>query len=449
MMLIFFIVAITVLVGVHEYGHFWVARRCGVKVLRFSIGFGKPLWTWRDRHGTEFVLAPIPLGGYVKMLDEREGPVPEDELAFAFTQKTPLQRIAIASAGPIANFIFAIVVYWVLLVAGVSTVIPVVGYVQPESLAANALIQEGDRITAIDGESTTSWQQVSWRLLERLGEDGRIELAMSREGREFNALVDIRRWLTDKETPDPLQGLGIEPRRLKLAPVIGELVAQGRAEKAGLQVGDRIVAISGEPVEYWDDWVRVVQQSPSETLITTVERNGLRETLTMIPEPKQRDDGTWVGFVGAGVQIPEGGLSLPSEWLETTQLGVIEAIAPALEKTWSTMTFTVKSMWKMLQGLVSVKNLSGPISIAKVAGASASHGYESYLNFLALLSISLGVLNLLPIPMLDGGHIVYYSIEILRGKPLSQAAQEWGLKLGMSLLLCLMVVAFYNDLARL
>jgi len=444
--LLYFIIAISVLVVIHEYGHFWVARRFGVKVLRFSVGFGNPLFSWKDKHDTEYAIAPIPLGGYVKMLDEREGPVPEHLLDQAFTQKPAWQRIAIAAAGPLANFIFAIAAYWLLFVAGTTGVVPVVGDVKNDSPAAVAGFTAGDEIVAVDGEATASWQEVNWQLFNFIGEDARFPVVLQSEsGSQRQVFVEVTAWLSDSDEPDPMAGLGIEPRRMRIAAQLGELSADGRAKAAGLQPGDIILRVNENDIADWYEWVEQVRAAPEQPLQLGVQRGEQELVLTLVPAEKTTDSGEVIGFVGAGVQVPE----IPSSWLRTSQAGVLHGLQLGIEKTASLIGFTLDSLWKMIQGDVSVKNLSGPITIAKVAGASASGGLESFVGFLALLSVSLGVLNLLPVPMLDGGHILFYSAEMLTGKPLPEKVQIAAIKVGMLLLLSLMMVAFYNDISRL
>jgi len=444
--LLYFIIAISVLVVIHEYGHFWVARRFGVKVLRFSVGFGNPLFSWKDKHDTEYAIAPIPLGGYVKMLDEREGPVPEHLLDQAFTQKPAWQRIAIAAAGPLANFIFAIAAYWLLFVAGTTGVVPVVGDVKNDSPAAMAGFTAGDEIVAVDGEATASWQEVNWQLFNFIGEDARFPVVLQSEsGSQRQVFVEVTAWLSDSDEPDPMAGLGIEPRRMRIAAQLGELSADGRAKAAGLQPGDIILRVNENDIADWYEWVEQVRAAPEQPLQLSVQRGQQQLALTLVPAEKTTDSGERIGFVGAGVQVPE----IPPSWLRTSQAGVLHGLQLGIEKTASLIGFTLDSLWKMIQGDVSVKNLSGPITIAKVAGASASGGLESFVGFLALLSVSLGVLNLLPVPMLDGGHILFYSAEMLTGKPLPEKVQIAAIKVGMLLLLSLMMVAFYNDISRL
>ncbi|UTW49063.1 RIP metalloprotease RseP [Bacterioplanoides sp. SCSIO 12839] len=446
MTLLYFIIAISVLVVIHEYGHFWVARRCGVKVLRFSVGFGNPLFSWKDKHDTEFAIAPIPLGGYVKMLDEREGPVPEHLLDQAFTQKTAWQRIAIAAAGPIANFLFAIIAYWILFVAGTTGVVPVVGEVKDSTPAAVAGLRSGDEIIAIDGEETTSWQEVSWQLVNFIGEDASFPVVVESEsGAQRRVDISVSAWLSDSEAPDPIDGLGIEPRRMDIPAQIGQLSEDGRALASGLKTGDIILEVDLTPISDWYQWVEIVQAAPEQTLALLIERDDQTQVLSLTPARKELDDGEVIGFVGAGVQVPE----IPADWLRTSQAGFLQALSLGVEKTWNLIGFTLESLWKMIRGDVSVKNLSGPITIAKVAGSSASGGLESFIGFLALLSVSLGVLNLLPVPMLDGGHILFYSAEMLTGKPLPEKVQIAAIKVGMFLLFSLMAVAFYNDISRL
>lgn len=446
MTLLYFIIAISVLVVIHEYGHFWVARKCGVKVLRFSVGFGKPLWSWTDKQGTEYAVAPIPLGGYVKMLDEREGPVPEHLLDQAFTQKPPWQRIAIAAAGPIANFLFAIAAYWFLFVAGTSGVVPVVGEVKVNTPAAVAGMLSDDEIIAVAGEPTTTWQEVSWQLVNYIGEDADIALTVQRDGQEQRELrLSVNGWLSDSEVPDPIRGLGIEPRRLHIPAIIGRISEDGRAKAAGLQPGDHILSVNGENVSDWYQWVEEVRDAPEEKLLLSAMRDEQAIEIQLTPARKEVENGKAIGFVGAGVQVPE----LPADWIRTSHAGFGQGFVLGLEKTADLIVFTLESLWKMLRGDVSVKNLSGPITIAKVAGASGSGGLESFVGFLALLSVSLGVLNLLPVPMLDGGHILFYSAEMLTGKALPEKVQIAAVKVGMFLLLSLMAVAFYNDISRL
>ena len=434
-----------ILVTLHEYGHFWVARRCGVKVLRFSVGFGKPLFSWYDRHGTEFAVAAIPLGGYVKMLDSREGPVPESEQDQEFMSKPPSRRIAIAAAGPVANFLFAILAYWVLSVVGFTTVAPVVGEVAQESVAERVGLQEGMEIRQVDGHAVTSWRDINMRLLERAGEQGTVSLTVADNGWERTLNGQLGGWQLSDDTPNPLTEFGLSPWRPEVPAVLGQIADGGRAQQAGLQTGDRVLAVNGEPVGDWFALVEHIREAPETTLTLTVERGGSEQQIQVTPETRTLDDGRVTGYVGAGVTE----ITWPDHLLRDISYGPLAAIPRALSETWADTRLTLVAIKKMLTGLLSPTNLSGPITIARVAEASVSSGFEDFVRFLAYLSVSLGVLNLLPVPVLDGGHIVYYTIEAIRRKPVSEQAQAFGLRIGMAMILTLMVFALYNDLMRL
>ncbi|MAA64469.1 MAG: RIP metalloprotease RseP [Alteromonadaceae bacterium] len=439
------IVTLGILVTIHEYGHFWVARKCGVRVLRFSVGFGKPMFSWYDRKGTEFAIAAIPLGGYVKMLDEREGPVPEDQLSEAFTQKSPGKRIAIAAAGPAANFIFAIFAYWVLSVVGFSTLAPVVGDIESDSIAERMGLESGMEILAIDGEKVTDWRDIGGLLLERAGEFGPINMSLRKDNNVVERQAELNGWRLDTEEPNPISLFGIQPYRPDVPSVLGEIVPGGRAESAGLQSGDEVLRINGEPVDGWFALVKTVQASPGVSLTLDIIREGQPRTITVTPKRHEADNGDVIGLIGAG--------AAPIEWPEglvrKNRYGVFEAIPEAVGETWADTRLTLVAIKKMITGLLSLNNLSGPITIARVAEASVRSGFEDFVRFLAYLSVSLGVLNLLPVPVLDGGHILFYSLEAIRRKPLSEQVQAVGLRIGMAMILTLMVFALYNDLMRL
>ena len=438
------IVTLGILVTIHEYGHFWVARRCGVRVLRFSVGFGNPIFSRYDRHGTEFAVAAIPLGGYVKMLDEREGPVPEEQRHEAFTSKPPGQRIAIAAAGPIANFLFAIAAYWLLSVVGFTTVAPITGEITEGSLADDMGLRAGMEIHQVDGRDVTSWRDINMRLLERAGEDSSVSLTISDGQGQRTLSTGLKGWQLPDENPDPLGQFGLSPMRPDVPAVIGEVVPGGSADAGGLEAGDRVLAVDGEPVADWYALVDRIQQAPGQTQEWRVERNGTEQVLEITPASRTVDEAEQ-GYVGAGVAQ----VSWPDHMLREVQYGPLAAIPNAFAETWSDTRLTLVAIQKMITGLLSPTNLSGPITIARVAGASVSSGFEDFIRFLAYLSVSLGILNLLPIPVLDGGHIVYYTIEAIRRRPLSEQVQAFGLRIGMAMILTLMVFALYNDLMRL
>ncbi len=436
-----------VLVAVHEFGHFWVARRCGVKVLRFSIGFGKSLYTWHDRHGTEFCVAAIPLGGYVKMLDEREGEVAAGEQAQAFNRKPVLQRIAVVAAGPVANFLLAIVAYWFLFMAGESGYAPVIGAVKAGSVADIAGLEAGQEIVAIDGEETPTWQALSFRLLDRIGDTGTVHFSVKYpdSGMIYESEGTLQQWLGADESPDLLAGLGITPYAPAVPPVVSEVVADSPAERAGLMAGDRVLSADGILMAEWMEWVEYVRARPGQVISLTVERGDDTLAMQITPEAATLADGETIGRVGIAVSMPE----LPEGMLREFERGPVASLGAAFVRTGDLVGFTLSSIKKMIQGLISPKNLSGPITIAKVASASAKSGLESYIGFLALLSVSLGVLNLLPIPVLDGGHLLYYTVELLAGRPVPEKVQMVGYQLGLFLILGVMALALYNDFARL
>ncbi|MCV6588104.1 MAG: sigma E protease regulator RseP [Marinobacterium sp.] len=441
------LVTLGILVTIHEWGHFWVARRCGVRVLRFSVGFGKPLFMWTDRQGTEYAVAAIPLGGYVRMLDERESDVPEHLRDQAFNNKPLLQRVAVVAAGPLVNLLFAVFAYWLMFMVGISAVKPVVGDLVPGSPAEYAGVEVGYQIMAVDGQQTVSWEEVNLQLARWIGEDARITLDLEHTERTERrpVQVQLQQWQVDVERQSPLSAFGIVPWRPVLEPVIGQLLSDGVASRAGLHSGDRVLAINDQPIESWAQLVRRVQESPEQSLQFRVERQGQQLSLDITPAVRVLTDGAEIGYIGAGVQPAD----WPADMQHEKQLGLLSALAAAFERTGQMIALTLDSIWKMIEGVISVKNLSGPITIAKVAGASAASGFEAFVGFLAYLSISLGVLNLLPIPMLDGGHLLYYLVEAVRGKPVTEEVQLWGLKIGMAILFSLMAVAIFNDVARL
>lgn len=440
------LVALGVLVTFHEFGHFWVARRCGVKVLRFSVGFGMPLLRWHDKQGTEFVVAAIPLGGYVKMLDEREGEVPADQLDRSFNRKTVRQRIAIVAAGPIANFLLALVFFWALAMLGSEQVRPVIGAVEAGSVAARAGLGAGQEIVAIDGEPTSGWAAVNLQLVRRLGESGSLQMMVREEGSTADSPRELvlDNWLKGADEPDPIRSLGIRPWRPALPPVLAELDPKGPAQAAGLKTGDRLLAFDGQSVSDWQQVVDSVRVRPDTKIVLRIERDGapidVPVTLAARGESKAP-----TGYLGAGVKA----VDWPPEMVREVSFGPLAAIGEGARRTWTMSVLTLDSLKKMLFGELSVKNLSGPITIAKVAGASAQSGVADFLNFLAYLSISLGVLNLLPIPVLDGGHLLFYLIEWARGRPLSDRVQGWGIQIGISLVVGVMLLALVNDLGRL
>jgi regulator of sigma E protease len=443
------LVTLGILVAVHEFGHFWVARRCGVKVLRFSIGFGKALWRRTGRDGTEYVIAAVPLGGYVKMLDEREGPVAPQDLAFSFNRKPVSARMAIVAAGPAANFALAIVAFYVLYMIGVPGLAPVIGDIAPGSVAEAAGLERGQEIVAVDGERTPTRQAVAMQLLKRLGESGEIRFSVrypeTEGGLTYESSARIEDWLRGEDDPDLLSGLGMSYLIPDVPARVAEVVAGSPAERAGMRPGDLIVAVDGEAVSSWSAWVGVVRASAGTGLEVEVEREQARVMLRVTPASVPQKDGSSAGQVGVSVAEPQ----WPAEMLRVDRYGPLAAWRPALAQTWSLAAFTVDSVKKMFEGLISPKNLSGPITIAKVATDSARSGPESYISFLALLSISLGVLNLFPIPVLDGGHLVYYLIEMIKGSPVSERAQMLGYQVGLVILVGVMLLAFYNDINRL
>ena len=450
------LVTLGILVTIHEFGHFWVARRCGVKVLKFSIGFGKAVKTWTGKDGCEYVIAPIPLGGYVKMLGQEDTTVVDSSRLSAsqrecsFACKPLWQRMAIVAAGPIANFLLAIFVFWLINISyGVSGIAPVVNNVIEDSIAEIAGLRAGDEILAVDGEETIIWQQVTLQLLARLGETGEITLTVdpADSSRTRELQLPINAWMGSETAPNPVGDLGII--QFEIPADIAGIVSGGAAEAADLQEGDEVISVDGRSIRGWTHWVEIIRASPELTLNVVVQRGGISTDLLMTPETATLDDGTVIGSIGAYVQETTLAELLPPEMLRQVDYNVLSAIQPALAETWNKSIFVLDSVKKMVVGLISVKNINGPITIAQVAGETATYGLDVYLGFLALLSISLGVLNLLPIPVLDGGHLLYYAIEAVIRRPVPERIQAWGLQLGLLMISGLMVLAMYNDVNRL
>jgi len=433
-----FLVTLGVLIVVHEFGHYLAARACGVRVLRFSVGFGRPLWSKRfSPEGTEWAIAAFPLGGYVKMLDEHEGPVPPDQLAFAFNRQPVGRRMLIVAAGPAANFLLAVVLYWGLFMHGMPGLRPVLDTPPVGSPAALAGLKQGDTIEAVAGEPVTVWEDVHWRLVSRLGRGGELELLV--QGRDGGRRVHILRLAPD-DGSDQGKGLttriGLLPSRV-IEPRIGEVLPGSPAAQAGLRTGDRVTAIDGRPVESWQALVEAIRRHPGSPLRLAILRDGQRLEVSVTPRA-ERMDGQTVGRIGVAVYA-----------YTTVRHGPWRALLQAGQKTWDMAALSLELLWKMLWGEVSWRNLSGPVTIADYAGQTAQMGWMPWLLFLALLSTSLGVLNLLPVPVLDGGHLLYHVAEIVTGRPPSEQALMAGQRIGMALLFTLMLFALYNDLNRL
>lgn len=441
------IVTLGILIAFHEFGHFWVARKLGVKVLRFSVGFGKPLWKCtRGPDKTEYVLAAIPLGGYVKMLDEREGDVAEEELHRAFNRQPVSKRIAIVVAGPLFNFIFAIFAYFIMYSFGVPGIKPIVGEVTEGSIAAAAGIEQMDQVFAINGRKTPTWNSVRLTLLEQSIDESSVEMEfVDTSFRHRIVELDISEFSTEMKQKDLLGKLGIHVYSPPIPAVISKLDSGGAALRDGLKVDDRIVAVNGKPLQDWAEWVQVVRANPQKTIEVKIERGAATEIIRLTPDLVESETGSF-GRIGARPYLPES-LFEGMETEESYPIGT--AMIVAIVKTWQMSALTLKMIGKMLIGEVSVKNLSGPITIATYAGYTASAGPTVFLSFLAIVSISLGVLNLLPIPLLDGGHLLYYFIEIVKGSELSEMTQARMQQVGIILLATLMALAFYNDIERL
>ncbi|BCO18089.1 zinc metalloprotease [Alteromonas sp. KC3] len=438
-----FIIALGILVAVHEWGHFYVARKCGVQVERFSIGFGKPIWRKLSKSGTEYVIAMIPLGGYVRMLDGRIDDVPPHLADKAFNNKPVLQRMAVIAAGPGVNFIFAFFALWLMYLVGLQTVKPVVKSVEPDSIAAMAGMQNGDEIIKIGSRATPDWEAVNFELVSNIGDEKAQITVKNSAGVEKELTFTLTSWNFDPDSESPLSSLGLTPFRPDPTLEVGFVGEGSAAQQAGLKIGDTLIAMNGNKLSSWNGLVDVVVDSPGERVALEIERDGQTQILHATIARRDTPQGQ-SGYLGVSPTFEP----WPEGYVFTHQYGIIEAIGRALDKTWRLMTLSVDMIGKLITGDVSVKNLNGPISIAQGAGTSAEYGLAYFLSFLALISVNLGIINLLPLPMLDGGHLMFFTVEWITGKPVPEAVQEWGYRIGGVLLFMIMGIAIFNDIAR-
>ena len=440
-----FLFAIGILITFHEFGHFWVARKFDVKILRFSIGFGNPLWICHfGKDKSELVVAALPLGGYVKMLDEREGDVKPEELNRSFNRKPLVQRVAIVLAGPAFNFIFAIFAYWLMFIIGLAGLKPIIGEVKPGSIASFAGLQPDQEIIAVESRKTATWSMVAEALIDKVIDGKSVQVTVrDLNDIEKDIFIELNTVsIDDLAETGLLEKLGIEPKQITVPAIIGSVQPGYAAEQAGLKEGDHLLSANGQPITDWVSWVKYIQKHPGHELRIEFMRGDVLENVVLVPGKKTTDDGKVIGYIGAANQPP-------TDMFARESYSLIPAFLKALERTWDMSWLTLRVLGKMLTGQASYKNLSGPISIAQYAGDSARSGLAAFLWFLGIVSVSLGVLNLLPIPLLDGGHLMYYFIEMFKGSPVSESFQIIGQQIGIALLLCLMVLVFYNDIARL
>ncbi|MGR5277855.1 sigma E protease regulator RseP [Vibrio rotiferianus] len=445
--LVSFIVALGILVAVHEFGHFWVARRCGVKVEKFSIGFGKSIWSKVGKDGTEYSISMIPLGGYVKMVDSRIDDIPEHEKHLAFDQKPLWKRTSIVAAGPIFNFLFAIVAYWLVFLIGVPAVKPVIGEVTPNSIVAQAGIESGMELKSISGIKTPDWESVNMGLISHIGDDSvTMTLSSANEvGSEVMRTLDIRDWNFDPETQSTMQSLGFKPYTPEIFTELAQVSEGGAAEKAGLQADDKIIAINGNKISKWEEVVEAIRSHPETPMELIVLRQGEEQSFTLTPGSRELANKQLVGFAGIAPKVAE----WPESYRFELQFGVFESIGKAIDKTGQVIGLTISMLKKLIVGDVGLNNLSGPISIAKGAGATADYGLVYFLGFLALISVNLGIINLVPLPMLDGGHLLFFAIEAVIRRPVPEKVQEMGYKIGGAIIFSLMALALFNDFTRL
>ncbi len=444
--LIAFIFTLAVLIVVHEYGHYIVARWCGVRVLTFAIGFGRALYTRKLRNGTDFVIAAFPLGGYVKMLDEREAPVDSADLGYTYNRQSVWKRSAIVVAGPLANLLLAVLLYWVLFMSGVTDMRPMLGEVPQGTPAAQASIKGGETVTKVGGKKVASWQELHWELLQHALKGDVVEIE-ARSGTDETHLhrVDFRLLKTEDFDEAMFERTGFIPARPPMPARVGEVVPGGVADSAGIQVGDLIQTVNSVPVPGWEAFVQVVRNSAGKPLVLVLDRNGKAMNIKLTPAAAN-EAGRTVGRIGAGYRMSEAELQA---FLVEIKYPPVRALERAVAKTWDTAIVSLKMLGSMLTGAISWKGVSGPVTIATLAGQTAQIGLKAYIGFLALISVSLGVLNLLPVPVLDGGHLMYHIAEVIKGAPLSERAMELGQRLGIAMLGLLMAIALYNDITRL
>ena len=444
-----FIIALSILVAIHEFGHFWVARRCGVKVHRFSIGFGKVLFKRKDKYGTEFAIAAIPLGGYVKMLDGRVDTLSDKDKQFAFDHKTVWQRIAIVAAGPLANFLFAIIAFFLMYTVGVNSAKPIISDVRPNTPMSIIKTDKHFQITAVNNEEVGDWEALNLRLIAQYGKNAfniTVQPFYSEQQQTYyeakqDYTVSLSNWNFDPKTDSIINSLGFVPFRPQVHLQVAVITQGGAADQAGLMAQDKLLAIDGVKLSNWGQFVTLVQKNANQTLQLTIERGTIASTIALTPASRENKEGVSNGFVGVAPVVDE----YPDEYRVKLQFGPIDALIKGIEKTGQITKLTFDTLVKLVTGDISVKNLSGPVSIAKGAGMSANYGIEYFLGFLALISVNLGLMNLIPIPVLDGGHLLYYFVELLTKKPVPEKVQEIGFKIGSAMLMGLMSIAILND----
>lgn len=442
-----FVIALGILVAVHEFGHFWVARRCGVRVEKFSIGFGRSIWSKVGKDGTEYSISVIPLGGYVKMLDGRVDDLAPGDEELAFDRKPLWKRTSIVAAGPVFNFLFAIFAYWLVFIIGVPAVKPVVGQVTPYSIAAEAGLEPNMELKAVSGVKTADWESVNMGLISHIG-DQRLTMTVAPAegvGLERTLTFDLASWNFDPEKESAMSALGFVPFTPAITAKLTNVAEGGAGERAGLKVGDSLTKVDGDEISDWQQVVTAIQNHPNQTLTLEVLREGERISIDITPDSRELSRGRVIGFAGIAPEVAE----WPENYRFDLQFGVIESIGKAVDKTGQVISLTISMLKKLIVGDVGLNNLSGPISIAKGAGTTADYGLVYFLGFLALISVNLGIINLVPLPMLDGGHLLFFAIEAVIGRPVPEKFQEMGYRIGGAIIFSLMAVAIFNDFTRL